>query len=62
MGLSSLTAQETERLRGTYHHAHEKLLLWPAEVAGVGPVVGVNGILVASGHWMWPKEETKGRT
>lgn len=57
MGLSSLTARETGRLRGTYHYANEKLLVQPAEVAVVGPVVGVNGILVASGHWMWPKGE-----
>lgn len=46
----------------TYRLADEKLLLQPAEVAVVGPVVGGGGILVASGHWMWPKEEAKGRT
>lgn len=61
IGLSSLTAQERGRWRATYHYADEKLLLQPAELAVVGPVVGVNGVLVASGHWIWPREEAKGR-
>lgn len=62
MGLSSLTAPETEGSQGTYHYANENLLLQPAEPAVVGPVLGLNGILVASGCCMWPKEEAKGRT
>jgi len=43
-----------------YRCADGKLLLQPAEVAVVGPPAGVDGILVASGHWMQPKEEAKG--
>lgn len=62
IGLSSLTAQERGRLQGAYCYTDEKLLLQPAELAVLAPVVGVNGILVSSGYWMWPKEDAKGRT
>lgn len=46
---------------GHVPHTSEKLLLQPAEVAGVDAGVRDHRILVASGHWMWPKEEAKGR-